>query len=102
MGTGPSIKTQNLLPLKDEIVFSLSRFYYHPIYKIIKPKYQVISGYVHHNLVEEDGKAYDMAKEVEESSIAKEIFNNYSDKEFFEVNRLFCKKKQTISMQIKI
>jgi hypothetical protein len=43
-----------------------------------------------------------MAKEVEESSMAKEIFNNYSDKEFFEVNRLFCKKKQTISMQIKI
>ena len=40
--TGPSINKQNLLPLKDEITFGVSNFYYHKDYSLIKPKYHCV------------------------------------------------------------
>lgn len=39
---GPSVKKQNLLPLKDEIVFSVSSGYHHKDYLTIRPKYHCI------------------------------------------------------------
>ena len=39
MGTGPSIKDQNLLKLKDEYVFVVNNFWRHPQFKDIQPKF---------------------------------------------------------------
>jgi len=47
LGSGPSIKKENLLPLKDEIVFALNNFYVHDDFGEImsgnKPKYYITS-----------------------------------------------------------
>ena len=41
---GPSINRQNLLPLKDEISFSVSNFYFHKDYNTIRPRYHCVPG----------------------------------------------------------
>lgn len=41
MGTGPSIKDQNLLRLKNEQTFAVNTFWMHPQFKEINPKYYV-------------------------------------------------------------
>lgn len=41
---GSSVNKQNLIPLKNEIVFSVSNGYYHKDYNIIKPKYHCVPG----------------------------------------------------------
>ena len=48
VGTGPSIKNQNLLYLKDEIVIGMNEFYLHPQIEQIKPKYNIYTGYSIH------------------------------------------------------
>ena len=48
VGTGASIKNQNLLPLKDEIVIGLNEFFLHPDFDTIKPTYNIFSGYYCH------------------------------------------------------
>jgi hypothetical protein len=40
--SGPSIKKQNLMLLKDEIVFAVSSSYYHKDYLAIQPKYHCV------------------------------------------------------------
>jgi len=45
IGTGPSIKYQDLTFLKDEIVIALNEFYLHPEIDVIKPKYFLYTGY---------------------------------------------------------
>lgn len=52
LATGPSIKSQNLELLKNEICISVSNFFVHPAYDIIKPKYHCIAPF-HLPLVEE-------------------------------------------------
>lgn len=43
LATGPSIKTQNLLTLKNELCISVSQFYLHKDIQIISPKYYVLA-----------------------------------------------------------
>jgi hypothetical protein len=43
LATGPSIKTQNLRPLKNELCISVSQFYLHKDIEIISPKYYVLA-----------------------------------------------------------
>ena len=43
LATGPSIKTQNLHPLKNELCISVSQFYLHKDIEIISPKYHVLA-----------------------------------------------------------
>jgi len=43
LATGPSIKTQNLLPLKNEICISVSQFYLHKDIQTISPNYYVLA-----------------------------------------------------------
>ena len=45
IGTGPSIKYQDLTFLKDDIVIALNEFYLHPEIDVIKPKYFLYTGY---------------------------------------------------------
>ena len=42
VGNGPSIKTQNLKLLKDEITFFVNRGFLHPDYEYIQPTYHII------------------------------------------------------------
>ena len=41
IATGPSIASQNLLPLKNELCISVSQFYLHPGFSEIKPFYHI-------------------------------------------------------------
>jgi hypothetical protein len=43
LATGPSIKQQDLTPLKDELCISVSNFFVHDAYDIIKPAYHCIA-----------------------------------------------------------
>lgn len=55
VGTGPSIKKQNLLKLKDEVVIGMNEFYLHPQIELIKPKYYMYTGYsIHTETVSHD------------------------------------------------
>ncbi|OYU85248.1 MAG: hypothetical protein CFE24_02795 [Flavobacterium sp. BFFFF2] len=47
-GTGPSIKNQDLLKLKDEVVIGMNEFYLHPQIEEIKPTYYMYTGYAVH------------------------------------------------------
>jgi len=42
VGNGPSVKEQDLRPLKDEICFFVNRGFMHPCYEIIQPTYHII------------------------------------------------------------
>jgi hypothetical protein len=55
IGTGPSIKYQDLTFLKDDIVIALNEFYLHPEIDVIKPKYFLYTGYnIHKDSVDFD------------------------------------------------
>lgn len=43
LGTGPSVKSQNLFSLKDELTIAVSQFFLHKDIKIVKPKYHVLA-----------------------------------------------------------
>lgn len=45
LACGPSIKKQNLHPLRDEVCISVSNFFVHPEYQWIKPAYHVVAGF---------------------------------------------------------
>ena len=90
VGTGPSIKKQDLKLLKNEIVISLNEFFLHPDISIIKPKYYLYTGYYIHTETVDYNVAVDWYKLFEEC-IEK---NNgmallpIGDFDFFKVNNL--------------
>ncbi len=44
LATGPSIKSQDLSKLKDELCISVSNFFVHPDFKKIKPEYHIFAA----------------------------------------------------------
>ena len=44
LGCGPSIKTQDLKPLANEICMSVSNFFVHPDFDLIQPAYHIRRG----------------------------------------------------------
>ncbi len=50
LGTGPSINSQDLSPLKKEHCIYMSRFYHHEQYFTLNPQYHFLSGAIHHEL----------------------------------------------------
>jgi hypothetical protein len=90
VGTGPSINTQDLLPLKNEIVFSLSALYHHPDYEAIHPRYQVFSGMILHPHYKENASVpaeiYSEASSKVKSDI---LFTNYKDIHLIRDNHFF-------------
>lgn len=90
VGTGPSLNNQDLFPLKDEIVLALSRFYKHPLYSIIKPKYHIFSGLNKHPKIFDDkDKSFKFYQEAENNIISDVIFTHFRDKKFIDNNNLF-------------
>jgi len=57
LGTGPSINTQSLVPLQNEICISVSAFFLHPELNKIKPLYHVLAPF-HHPLGWNEVKFY--------------------------------------------
>lgn len=95
VGTGSSIKQQDLKLLKDEIVMGVSGLYNHEDIKIINPKYYVNPPiFKSHSHYYEDEKfiSYlsDMDNELNDSAI---MFFDISDRQIIEFNSLFSNKK---------
>lgn len=93
IATGSSINNQNLKLLKNEILFSLSRFYYHKDYMFLKPKYQISSGYKMHKIAESIAEAF--FKEFSEKCISENIFFDYMDKEYVSKNNKISSSERT-------
>lgn len=96
LGSGPSIKKQDLKPLKGEIIFALNNFYVHPDFQTItsgnKPKYYMTAP-IHPPQTENEWKEW---FEEMENHIPKEVtmllgLSGYSNniKNIFDKYRLF-------------
>lgn len=57
LGTGPSIKQQNLLLLREESCIAVSNFFVHPDYNLICPQYHCIAPY-HQPITEKAWQAW--------------------------------------------
>ncbi len=53
LATGPSIKTQDLTPLRNETCIAVSNFFVHPDYLTIRPRYHCVAPY--HLPITEEG-----------------------------------------------
>lgn len=94
LGAGSSIKSQDLVRLKDEIVISVSNTFVHPDYHIIKPKYHAIPS-----LIESHGHVYkrdlwiSWLKEMQSRTLNAEMFLHIGDRLLIENNNLFKDRK---------
>lgn len=91
LGTGPSVKTQNLSPLKSEICFALNTFYLHPQYAEITPEYHVFSGLANHPHISSE-VGWEYLQELEMKTGNATLFLNLDDKLFIQENDLFKKR----------
>lgn len=88
LGNAPSVANQNLLPLRNEIVFSVSQGYKNRFYKKIKPKYHVFpifSSPQNENLLF-------FKNEAQKRILADKIFFNILDRKFINESQLFSDK----------
>lgn len=77
LATGPSIKKQDLRPLRNELCISVSNFFVHPHYDIIKPRYHCIAPF--HFPISEDGfQAW--LKDIGQTTRAATMFFNLGDR----------------------
>jgi hypothetical protein len=89
---GPSVNNQNLLSLKNEVVFSVSSGYHHKDYGIIRPKYHCQPGLDYTGkLTKEVYKGW--YKEMDDDIGDAEIFLNAKDEPFIRENKLFPNRK---------
>lgn len=87
---GPSINRQDLLLLKNEIVFCVSNGYLHKDYKELAPKYYCIPSITYDGVAHEDIIA--MLKGIEKSLNNTVLFTSIFDRSFFTTNNLFINK----------
>lgn len=89
--SGPSVRKQNLKPLKNEIVFCVSTGFLHEEYKEISPKYHCFAQFTYDH---RDIKFYtNHFKEMDAKIISEELFFNVTERELIEKNNLFKDKK---------
>ncbi len=90
---GPSIKKENLLPLKNEISMSVSNFYFHKDYLKIQPKYHIIPRIYFNQLepVNENPiqKTIQWLKEMDSSIGSATMFLDYHHQDIVIDNKLF-------------
>ena len=70
---GPSVNRQNLLPLKDEIVFSVSSGYHHKDYSVISPRYHCVPRLIYSSCFTVD-TAIAWFKEMDHGTADAELF----------------------------
>jgi hypothetical protein len=88
---GPSVNKQNLLPLKDEIVFSVSNGYHHKHYPIIKPRYHCTPQITYTELFTKE-VTIEWFKEMDSKILNAEIFLSISEEPVVRENKLFVEK----------
>lgn len=89
---GPSINKQNLLLLKNEIVFSVSSGYHHKDYLTIQPKYHCLPPYNYYkDLTYEDSIAW--FREMDTKLGAAELFIGITQESLIRKNKLFKNRK---------
>ena len=91
MCNGPSISKQDLLPLKNEIVFSVSSGYHHKDYQVIKPMYHCVPQITYGKMTEKDVVLW--FTEMNEKLGNAELFLNYTEEELVRNKRLFPYRK---------
>lgn len=89
---GPSINEQNLIPLKDEIVFTVSNGYHYKDYTTILPKYHCTPQLTFTPKFTKE-VAIDWFKEMESLVKADELFFNITQEPLITENQLFKNKK---------
>ncbi len=97
LGTGPSIKIQDLTPLKDEWTFAVAGFYLHPQYDIVHPKFfSILCSEVFKEDVESKKYLENVSKKVHEDTI---MILPFTYKELIEKRDLFSKNKKIFLSQ---
>lgn len=86
LGNGPSILKEDLTPLKDEICFSVSNFYKHPLYPIIQPYYHCVPN-IAPSLTESDVVSW--FTEMHEKTLNATIFLGFRQKAVLHQHKLF-------------
>lgn len=87
VGTGPSLNSQDLLPLKDELVLALNSFYLHRDATRIRPRFHVISGLALHPHMGDKGVQW--LREIEERVGESTLFLNIEDRDVVAREGLF-------------
>ena len=88
IGTGPSINTMDLAPLKDELCIGLNGFYLHELSADIAPHYYLTSGVSTHPLITEDA-GHNWFREMEERTAGSTLLLQYVDRPFVHQHHLF-------------
>jgi hypothetical protein len=89
---GESVATQDLTPLKDEIVFSVSQGYLLKQYEVIKPRFHCSPQFTYTELFTEK-VAIEYLKEMEAMTGNAEIFLSTNEKKIVEANNIFSGRK---------
>ena len=88
LGTGTSMKDQDLMPLRHETCIAINKFYLHKDYPAIKPRYHVINASPSHPLIgHELGLRW--FREMEERLISDVLFFNYPARRFVQEQGFF-------------
>jgi hypothetical protein len=94
LGTGSSVKDQDLKKLIGEYVISVSNAYVHPDYHLFKPQYHVLPhlllGHSNAHSVEALVK---WLKDMDEKIYDAEMFLHYGDKKMIDENNILTKRK---------
>lgn len=88
---GPSINKQDLLPLQNEVVFSVSSGYHHKDYATIKPKYHCVPRITYGKLTIND--VVNWFKEMDQKIGDADLFLNYTEESLVKENGLFKDRK---------
>lgn len=88
---GPSVNQQNLLPLKNEFVISVSSGYLIKDYKTISPKYHCVPKITYGSVTEEDVVAW--FREMDEHLGDAELFLSISEYDLVKKHGLFNRRK---------
>jgi hypothetical protein len=92
VGNGPSIQKQNLLPLKNEIVFSVSSGYHHKDYASYKPQYHCVPQLTYSEKITRP-VAIAWFQEMHEKLGDAELFLDYHEEPLVRENQLFPGRK---------
>jgi hypothetical protein len=88
--SGPSIKTQDLTLLRNDVCIGVSNFFVHPDYAAINPRYHCIAP-LHSPFTEEDGLRW--FRTMEKPLAGKELFLSLTDRRLVQAGALFGETK---------
>ena len=85
---GPSVNKQNLLPLKDEVVFSVSSGYLHKDYAAIRPRYHC-TPHITYTKLKTKEVTIESFREMDEKTLDTELFFSLNEEPLIRTNNLF-------------